>query len=199
MNLHKNQERLLALLANNIDSPLSIRELKYELGLSSPSLVHHHISQLEKKGYLKRNPNNPSDYQVLLTPENPIAFINIYGLAQCGPNGTLLDGNPIERVALASNLISFPVQEAFLVKAKGNSMEPEIKDGDLIIARKTSYAENNQIVICAFNEMALIKRIRKTAKDQIILESVNPEYAPIIVDEENTLRIEGVFQGLIRR
>ena len=95
MNVHTTQAKLLEILTENIESTLTMRELCDMLDLSSPSLVHHHITQLEKKGFLKRNPNNPSDYQIITTPENPVVFINLYGSAKCGPDGTILSGNPI--------------------------------------------------------------------------------------------------------
>ena len=60
--LHKTQQAVLDLLKENIEEPLTVRELQELVGASSPSVVHHHIGQLEKKGYLRRNPNNPQDY-----------------------------------------------------------------------------------------------------------------------------------------
>ena len=199
MSLHPNQERLLRLLAANIDDPLTIRQLKSELNVNSPGLVHHHITQLEKKGYLKRDPNNPSNYQVLQDPEAPISFINLYGLAKCGPQGTLLSSNPIDRIPMASKVIPFAIEDAFLVRADGDSMEPEIRDGDLVICKSQKYADDGDIVICTYNELAMIKRLRKLEKKQAVLESINPEYKPIIVSDLNDLFIEGVFSGLIRR
>lgn len=199
MSLHPNQERLLRLLSANIDDPLTIRQLKSELNLNSPGLVHHHITQLEKKGYLKRDPNNPSNYQVLQDPEAPISFINLYGLAKCGPQGTLLSSNPIDRIPMASKIIPFAIEDAFLVRADGDSMEPEIHDGDLVICKSQKYADDGDIVICAYNELAMIKRLRKLEKKQAVLESINPEYKPIIIADLNDLFIEGTFSGLIRR
>jgi len=199
MNLHKTQERLLHLLSNHDGSPLSIRDLKDELGLSSPSLVYHHINQLENKGFLKRNPNNPSDYQILSTPEEPITFLNLYESAKCGPAGTILSGNPISRIPLSSTLISFSVDQAFLIKAVGDSMEPEIRNHDLVIARKQQTAENGEIVICSVDDEVRIKKYRPVSKSLSMLESINPIYDPIIVSKEMRLTIEGVFKGLIRR
>jgi len=63
--LHSKQKAILELLKETIDDPLTMRELKDRLGISSTSGVYHHIQQLEKKGYIKRNPNNPKDYQIL--------------------------------------------------------------------------------------------------------------------------------------
>lgn len=199
MNLHKTQEKLLDLLSDNLDSPLSMRQLCEELGLSSPSLVHHHISQLEKKGFLKRNPNNPADYQILTTAEEPITFLNLYGSAKCGPEGTLLSGNPISRIPLSSRLISFSIKQAFLVKAVGDSMNPEIKNEDLVIAKKQQTAINGEIVVCSLEGEVRIKKFREVTHGVYMLESINPKYEPIVVKEDMTFNIEGIFKGLIRR
>ena len=198
MSLHPNQEQLLKLLSDNIDEPLSIRQLMIELNVNSPGLVHHHIIQLEKKGYLKRDPNNPSNYQVLQSAEAPVAFVNMYGLAKCGPDGTLLSGRPIDRIPIASQLIPFAIEEAFLVKADGDSMEPEIREGDIVICKAQKYAENGDIVICTYNDSVMLKRYRKL-ENQAILESINPKYSPIIVSNLNELFVEGKYGGLIRR
>ena len=93
MNLHDKQIELIDLLKKYEDNPLTIREIKEELELSSTSLVHHHITQLEKKGYLKRNPSNPRDYQILSDAEKPISYLNLYGFAKCGPEGIDLSEN----------------------------------------------------------------------------------------------------------
>jgi repressor LexA len=196
--LHKTQEKLLGLLAGNMDSPLTMRELQEKLDLSSPSLVHHHVNQLEKKGFLKRNPNNPNDYQILTTPEEPITFLNLYGSAKCGSAGTLLSGNPIARIPLSPRLISFSTEQAFLIKAEGDSMYPEIKDKDIIIAKKQQTAENGDIVICSLDNEVRIKKFRRFSDNEFILESINFKYDPIFVKRAMTFRIEGIVKGLIR-
>lgn len=193
--LHKKQVRLIELLKTNQDAPLTIRELQEELGLSSPSLVYHHITQLEKKGYLKRNPSNSRDYQILLDPESPVSYINLYGMAKCGPAGTMLSGDPIDRVPMYSQFIPFPVEDAFMVKANGDSMEPRIHDGDIVIAQKQQSARNGQIVVCSLDGKVMIKRFSKV--DNIILESLNKKYYPIVVSGAEIFNIEGIMKGLI--
>jgi repressor LexA len=195
MKLHPTQEKLLQLLRDNITDPLTIRELQEELNLSTPSLVHHHIQQLEKKGYLRRNPSNPQDYQVMAdSPEKKIAYLNMYGMAQCGPNGSILTGDPIERIPLSTQIIGFQSEDAFMVKARGNSMAPKINEGDLVIAKKAHDAPNGSIVVCVNNGEALIKKIQKQ-NDKIILVSLNSAYDPFIASED--FKIEGVVKGFL--
>lgn len=191
--LHHLQKRLLEILKQNSDEPLTIREMQEEIGASSPSVVQHHIGQLEKKGYLRKNPLNPRDYQILAeSPDKEITFLNLYGLAQCGPNGSIFDGSPIERVPISSKILGFPSSEAFMVKAKGDSMTPRIHEKDLVIARKTNDAENGSLVVCVNNGETLIKKIQKG--NGVILVSLNTKYEPFLANED--FRVEGVVKGV---
>jgi repressor LexA len=195
MKLHPTQARLLQLLTDNITSPLTIRELQEELSLSTPSLVHHHIQQLEKKGYLRRNPSNPQDYQVLSdTPEKKIAYLNMYGMAQCGPNGSILSGDPVERVPISTQILGFQSGDAFMVKARGNSMAPKINEGDLVIAKKTNTAANGTLVVCVNNGEALIKKVQKQG-DKVILVSLNPTFEPFLASDD--FKIEGEVKSIL--
>ncbi|HVY42024.1 MAG TPA: S24 family peptidase [Hyphomicrobiaceae bacterium] len=194
--LHPVQSELLELLASHLDEPLSIRELQAHVGASSTSVVAHHLQQLERKGYLKRNPYNPRDYQVVQgNPEAAIAYISLYGLATCGPHGSILDGDPIDKIPLASRLLSFPVAEAFMVKAKGKSMEPRISEGDLVVARKTRTYKDGKVYVCVNNEECLIKIVRVSC-GQVFLESFNRERFPIL-PASTDFRVEGEVRNII--
>ena len=195
--LHPTQKKLLELLKNNIEEPLTIRELQAELDISSPSVVYHHIQQLEKKGYLRRNPHNSQDYQILAdAPDKKIAFLNLYGMAQCGPNGSLLDGNPIDRIPISTKILGFSSADAFLVRAKGDSMEPKIKNGDLVIVDKSNKPADGNIVVCVNNEEVLIKKIQQMDNDNIFLTSLNQNYKAILADKNN-FKIEGIVKGIL--
>lgn len=196
--LHPKQLELLKLLEQNIDDPLTIRKIKDELKLSSTSVAYHHIQQLEKKGYLKRNPENPRDYQLLKNPEKPIVYLNLYGLAKCGPSGSILDGNPIDRIPIASRLLKFPAQDGFIVIATGDSMEPTIFPGDYVIAQKADLPNNNDIIICVHAGEAKIKKFYRD-ENNILLRSINNEkYPPIILDENDYFKTEGIVKNIVK-
>lgn len=191
--LHPTQQQLLELLEETITDPLTIRDLQVKLRVSSPSVIHHHIQQLENKGYLRRNPYNPQDYQILAnSPDKKIAYLNLYGLVTCGPNGSILDGNPIDRIPVATKILGFSSEDAFLVKAKGNSMSPKINDGDLVIANKTNHAENGDTVVCVNDGGAMIKKIQNNKN--IILTSTNPNYEPFVAEKD--FKVEGIVKGI---
>lgn len=198
--LHPTQQKLIDLLKVNVDDPLTIRELQDLLNISSTSLVHHHISQLLDKGYLIRNPSSPQDYQVLAdSPEKSIAYLNIYGMAQCGPNGSILDGNPVDRIKISSKALGFPAADAFAVKARGDSMKPKINNGDLVIAQKSSIANDGDIVICVNDGAAIIKKLQKIVHDPsksttYNLISLNEKYKPFVAAED--FRVEGIARSI---
>lgn len=193
--LHPVQKRLLDLLLSNIDDPLTVRQLQDELGVSSPSVVQHHIRQLEKNGYLRRNPGNPRDYQILADdPEKKIIYINLYGLARCGPEGSILDGSPVDRIPIASRLLGFSALDAFMVRAAGDSMSPKINNKDLVIAKRTINWKNGNIVVCVNDGAALIKKISKEANN-LILRSLNDKYHPFLAAED--FRVEGIVKSVI--
>lgn len=195
--LHPKQSRILELLRDNASNPLTIKELSFAVDIDSPGVLYHHLAQLEKKGYLKRNPNNSKDYVVLDSPEANVVYIGKYGAATCGPSGNLLDGNPTEHIPIAASLLRFPASEAFIVEALGDSMEPKIFEGDIVIARKQNMADHGEVVVCSLNERVLIKRLVYVT-NTISLVSLNQEsYHPIGVSESDLFVISGVVKNVL--
>lgn len=189
------QQRLLTLLTRTIDDPLTVREIQSKMHFSSTSVAAHHIGQLEKKGYLRRDQYNSRNYEIVSGgPERAIVYLNLYGLAQCGPEGSILESSPMERIPVSTRMLNFSSRDAFMVKAKGNSMEPRIYDGDYVIAKKAKAAASDSIVICVNNEETLIKKFHEK-NHQIILVSLNSQYAPMVAAED--FRIEGEVKGII--
>ena len=74
--------------------------------------------------------------------------------------------------------------EYFGLQVKGDSMEPRFTDGDVVIVRKQSDADDGDIVIALINgDDAVVKRLKKYA-DGIALISTNPAYDPMIFNNE---------------
>ncbi len=193
------QGKILKLLSRHLEEPLSYRELAHEIGVASTNTVSYHLRQLERLGRLKRDPADPRGYHVLGAPETGVAYLNLYGLARCGPHGSLLDGSPVDRIPVAARLIPCSAADAFLVQAKGDSMQERIYDGDLVLARRQNTAENGDLVVCVNRGEALIKKFKQ---DQdaggVILISLNSKYEPFFASRED-FRIEGVVKAIISR
>ena len=188
------QGKLLKLLQSNVDEPLSYRDLAEHLAVVSTNTVFYHLQKLERLGYLKRDPANPKNYQVLGSPESGTVYLNLYGLARCGPHGHLLDGNPVDRLPVSTRLIPCRAVDAFLVRAKGASMEPRIHDDDIVLAKKQQAANDGELIVCVNNGEALIKKLTNR-RDGPLLVSLNTNYDPILAADD--FRVEGVVKSIV--
>lgn len=195
--LHPTQAKLLEILKNNITDPLTMEELADRLNVGSKSVVFHHIKQLEKKGFLKRNPANPRDYMILKDPQRNVVYLKMYGMAKCGPAGTILDGTPTRVVPVDPSMVYFPVGKGFMVEAKGDSMEHLISPKDWLIVETNHLPKNKDVVVCVNNGEVLVKRFNNDGKNVILL-SENPAYAPIVADPA-TFHVEGIVRSIIKR
>ena len=195
--LHPTQAKLLEILKNNITDPLTMEELADRLNVGSKSVIFHHIKQLEKKGFLKRNPANPRDYMILKDPERNVVYLKMYGMAKCGPAGTILDGTPTRVVPVDPSMVYFPVGKGFMVEAKGDSMEHLISPKDWLIVETNHLPKNKDVVVCVNNGEVLVKRFNNDGKN-VILQSENPRYNPIVADK-TAFHVEGIVRSIIKR
>ena len=195
--LHPKQAELLDILKTNISDPLTMEELADRLSVSGKSVVFHHIKQLEKKGYLKRNPANPRDYIILKDPERNVIYLKMYGMAKCGPEGTILDGEPTRIVPVDPSMIYFPACKGFMVEAKGDSMENLIAPHDWLIVEQNHQPKNKDVVVCVNNGEVMVKRFTQDG-ETVILQSENPRYNPIVADK-TAFRVEGIVRSIIKR
>lgn len=195
--LHPKQTELLEILRTNISDPLTMEELAKRLNVSGKSVVFHHIKQLEKKGYLKRNPANPRDYIILKDPERNVIYLKMYGMAKCGPEGTILDGTPTRIVPVDPSMIYFPACKGFMVEAKGDSMESLIAPHDWLIVEQSHQPQNKDVVVCVNNGEVMVKRFTQDGEN-VILQSENPSYNPIVADRDS-FRVEGIVRSIIKR
>lgn len=87
----------------------------------------------------------------------------------------------------------------FVLKVTGNSMYPDFQNGDMVLVRKQSHAEHNDIVIVIYDNNGTLKKI-KIYDDKIELVPRNPEYQTkvIVGDDMKNMRIVGKVWKLIR-
>ncbi len=194
--IHPSQKKILELLRGQ-ENQFSIRDLQEHLDISSPSVVYHHIQQLEKKGLLSRNPNNPGDYRVVEPQQEGIFFLPVYGIATCGPQGKVLEQTPIRSLPVSADLLSFPVQDAIFVQAKGDSMLPRIHDGDLVLIERGRPARHGQMVLCSLDGQAMIKLLHHQ-NHRTALISLHPLFVDIEVAATiSDFWIEGIVRGVL--
>jgi repressor LexA len=116
--------------------------------------------------------------------------------------GTVAAGRPIEAIETADTIEVPPSMvgrgENFALRVRGDSMVGDgILDGDFVVVRKQASADSGQTVVALIGNEATVKRlVRKDGR--IELHPANPAMAPILVENAEELRIEGVVVGVLR-
>ena len=179
--------------------PPSIREICDAAGLASTSSVAHQLRALERKGYLRRDPNRPRAVDVRRAESVGDAEVVTGPSGEAVPSpvfvpvvGRIAAGGPI----LAEQLIEdvFPLPRAlvgegtlFLLRVTGDSMiDAAISDGDWVVVRQQPTAENGEIVAAMIDGEATVKTWRRRDRHAWLLPH-NPAYAPIPADDATVL------------
>ncbi len=221
--LTKKQKNLLTFINKKIRSSgisPSYEEMKNSLNLKSKSGIHRLISALEERGFVKRLAHKARALEVVKLPENASAndIFNSFtpsiikgGLdktksksSKVSVLGSIAAGTPVEAIQQEVDQVVLPADlqnngEYFGLKVKGDSMiEAGINDGDTVIIKKTSLADNGEIaVVLIDDEEATLKRIRKKGKT-IALEAANKNYGTKIY-AANRIKIQGKLISLYRK
>ena len=220
--LTKKQKNLLIFINKKIRSSgisPSYEEMKNSLNLKSKSGIHRLISALEERGFVKRLAHKARALEVVKLPENASAndifnsFTpsvikggldkNVPGSSKVSVLGSIAAGTPIEAIQQEVDQVALPTDlqnngEHFGLKIKGNSMiDAGINDGDTVIIKKSSTADNGQIAVVLIDDQeATLKRIRKKGKT-IALESANKDFDTKIY-AANRIKIQGKLISLYR-
>ncbi len=153
--LSAKQKQILELVQKN--PQITLAELAKAVGLKSVSTVHVHIRKLIKENFLERN-----GHALIAThrPVDEFTPIPFYGLAQCGDTDIFAEENILDYVNMPTKFLPTPTQDLFFIKAKGDSMEPSISEGDLLMFRKTSELPPvGSVVLCRKADGLKIKRL----------------------------------------
>jgi len=174
--------------------PPSVREICAATNLKSTATVHGYLVQLEKKGYIKRDPQKPRAIEIMNVIANK-DLIDVPLIGKVTAGEPILAQENIESVfPLPKEML--PDAEVFMLSVKGDSMiNAGIFSGDYVLVQSTNTAENGDIVVALLDDEATIKRFYKET-DYIRLQPENPSMAPIIVKD---LKILGKVVGLFRR
>ena len=176
--------------------PPAVREICEAVRLKSTSSVHSHLEQLEKNGYIRRDPTKPRTIEIIDDTFNLARreAVNVPLL------GTVAAGAPILAQENIENYFPIPVEmlpnkEIFMLKVKGDSMiDAGIYNGDRVIVAKADTARNGEIVVALVDDSATVKTFYKE-KGRFRLQPQNASMDPIILDE---VQILGKVIGLFR-
>lgn len=193
------QEEILNYIKNEIlerGFPPAVREICQAVNLKSTSSVHSHLESLEKNGYIRRDPTKPRAIEILDDSFNMIRreMVNVPIV------GTVAAGQPI---LAQQNIDSYfpipseymPNEQSFILRVKGESMiNAGIMDGDCVLVRQQSTANNGEMVVALVDDSATVKTFYKE-NGRIRLQPENDTMAPIIIDDCQILgKVFGVFR-----
>lgn len=180
----------------------SFEEIGQGMGLSSLATVHKHISNLEKKGLLKRDYNRSRSIDVL-----PVR--GLFKRQSKGPSevalplvGRIAAGQPIEAVENPETISLGDItrsKDVFVLQVKGQSMQDEhIVEGDYVLVEKTNTTPDGEIVVALVEGTdATLKRLYREGAN-IRLQPSNSAMKPIIVPARS-VQIQGRVIGVLRK
>lgn len=207
------EQRILAFMKNEIHAkgyPPTVREICNALEIKSTSTVHKDIANLEKQGFLKKDPSKPRAL-MLVENEEPEREVVSSGYGNATP-ADIVEVPVVGRVAAGTPILaeqniedSFPIPSRFvsggtnfMLTVHGESMiEAGIMDGDYILVEQQNTARNGDIVVAmvdGFESEATVKTFYKEA-DHIRLQPENSTMSPILVHDVKILgKVKGVFR-----
>ncbi len=196
--LTERQRTILDVIRNSVTTrgyPPSIREIGDAVGLTSTSSVAHQLRTLERKGYLRRDPNRPRAVDVRSADDPsrvvaPVVTTDVLGSdALPEPTfvpvlGRIAAGGPILAEEAVEDVFPLPKElvgegSLFLLKVVGESMvDAAICDGDWVVIRQQNVADNGDIVAAMIDGEATVKTFKRTG-GQVWLMPHNPAFDPI--------------------
>lgn len=201
MPLTKRQREILSYLSEYAESngyAPSFEEIAAQFNYNSLATVHEHLSNLERKGYIKRSYNESRAIEILPSEAFPRA-VDLPLL------GTVAAGMPIEAMT-SGETMSVPddfVRRAgnhYVLKVRGSSMiDEQIRDGDFVVVNERQRADNGEMVIAMLQgSSATVKKFYRERDGRIRLQPANELMPPIYV-HENDITIQGIVVGVLRR
>jgi repressor LexA len=169
--------------------PPSVREIGEAVGLNSPSTVHNHLATLQKMGFLRRDPTKPRAIEVRFDTNSEVAMerrpsrhVPLIGDVAAGTN-VLAQQNVEDLIPLPTDFTG--EGELFMLRVRGDSMiDAGILDGDFVVARQQSVADNGDIVVAGIpGEEATVKTFKKSGA-KITLVPSNSTLKPMVFDAD---------------
>jgi repressor LexA len=203
--LSKRQQMILDFIKDEVETkgyPPSVREIAVAVGLASSSTVHGHLERLEAKGYIRRDPTKPRAIEVLGNdceddiPKDKARYAPVIGKVTAGLPITAVE-NIEEFIPLPSSHTT-PDDNLFVLVIEGESMiEAGILDGDMVIVKQQTVADNGDIVVAMTEEdEATVKRFFKE-ENTIRLQPENANLDPLYYDQVSILgKVIGLYRNI---
>ena len=195
------QRKLIAFFKQNTNQEgLTLREIANEVWATHPQTVLNKLNQLVLKGYFIKDDHGYRLIREEVWKRNDdIIQLPIYGFAQCGNKGKeIIDEYSQEKIPVTIAFIgTSDIENCFFVRAKGNSMEPKIQDGDLVLIRQQPSYDESDFVFVVHNQLPKLKKIIKQ-DNKLILESINRFFDKVEISPYDETKVIGVVKKIIK-
>src|SRR5216117_2266082 len=176
----------------------SFEEIAERFTFRSLATVHEHLTNLERKGYIRRAHNESRAIEIV-PPKGQT------GATELPLLGLVAAGQPIEAIS-GNDTIAVPDElvprrgRSYVLKVRGDSMIDEhIKDGDFVVVQERNQADSGQTVIALVHgEGATVKRFYREPGGWIRLQPANENLQPLRLNERDVI-VQGVVVGVIRK
>lgn len=197
---HAKQDAILTYIKQEVTRrgyPPSVREIGDAIGVTSTSTVHSHLSKLEKRGLIRRDPTKPRAIEI--TDES----FRHPGIGAVPLIGKVTAGVPITAIEDVEGYVPLPPQispsgELFALRVTGDSMiDAGICDGDIVYVERTSTAANGTIVVAMTDDHeATVKRFYRE-RDHIRLQPENATMEPMRFENVSILgKVIGLWRSM---
>jgi len=186
--------------ANTSEEGLTLREIGNEIWVWHPQTVLNKLNQLVLRWYFVKE----AKWFRLIKDKienkfTDIVQLPIYGFAQCWHHGKAITSEySQEKIPVTMAFVgTSQLDNCFFVRAKWNSMEPKIQDGDLVLIKQQDTYDPNDYVFVVHNELPKLKKIvREDSK--LFLESVNRFFTKKEVSKYDQTKVIGVVKKVIK-
>ena len=176
----------------------SFEEIAEHFRYNSLATVHEHLTNLERKGYIKRTYNESRAIEILPSEVSPRAVeLPLLGSVAAGMPIEAIEQN--ETLAIPEALVG-RTGSHYVLRVRGSSMiDEQIRDGDFVVVNERRRADNGEMVIALVNgNSATVKKFYRERDGRIRLQPANESMQPIYV-HENDISIQGIVVGVLRR
>jgi repressor LexA len=197
--LSERQCRILEFIGEFVEEqgyPPTCEEIRAALGMSTKSLVHHHLDALEGAGFLARRRNTPRGIRLLRSKTFRVPNL---GTIAAGLPISTGDPDPDDYLELTRDIVA-EQDGLYALRVAGNSMiDALVDDGDVVILKQQNEARNGEMVAVWLrdrDETTLKRFYRENA--HVRLQPANPTMPPILV-HPSVVQVQGRVVAVIRQ
>src|SRR3990167_5809232 len=206
--MHAIQEKLLKVIDDKNIGGLTLRQVGELIGEKLPQKIKHHLSQLERKGFILIDRKNKKISRISNKAKAGDIFVSIpiVGAANCGPATIYADQN-IEGYLKISKRLAPNKKSVFAIRAEGNSLNKadvhgkNVESGDFVIVDSENISpKDGDYIVSIIDGMANIKKYRldKSNHRIALLSESTQQYSPIFIHENDGFKISGSVVGIVK-